>query len=199
MFYKRFKNPIEQYLTPGSNLRYGFLNADAATNYGVEAELRKSLENVSNTFLSKFTFLFNAALIKSTIELPADKPTLERNRAMQGQSPYVANASIYYNHAEQGLQMSVQYNVFGKRIFAVGDIDSNPSQYELPRNQIDLTISKQLTRNFELKLGIQDILNQRYRLIQDSNRDKKITDTDDVIQQYRFGQYATLGVVWKLN
>jgi len=199
VFYKNFKDPIEQYLSPGSNLRYGYINADKATNYGVEAEVRKSLENLSNPFLSKLTFLFNAAVIKSMITLPANLDNLDHNRAMQGQSPYVANASVYYNNAEHGLQISAQYNVFGKRIYAVGDKDSNPNQYEMPRNQIDLTVSKQLSRSFELKFGIQDILNQKYSLIQDSNRDKKITGVDEVIQQYRFGQYATLGVVWKLN
>lgn len=199
VFYKNFKDPIEQYLSPGSNLRYGYINADKATNYGAEVEVRKSLENLSSPFLSKLTFLVNAAFIKSQITLPTSLDNLDHNRAMQGQSPYVANASVYYNNAEHGLQISAQYNVFGKRIYAVGDKDSNPNQYEMPRNQIDLTLSKQLSRSFELKFGIQDILNQKYRLIQDSNRDKKITGVDEVIQQYRFGQYATLGVVWKLN
>jgi outer membrane receptor for ferrienterochelin and colicin len=199
LFYKNFKDPIEQYLSPGSNLRYGYINADRALNYGAEVEIRKSLENLTTPFLSKLTFLFNAALIKSQITLPASLDNLDHNRAMQGQSPYVANASVYYNNAEHGLQVSVQYNVFGKRIYAVGDKDSNPNQYEMPRNQIDLTISKQLSRSFELKFGIQDVLNQKYSLMQDSNRDKKITGVDEVIQQYRFGQYATLGVVWKLN
>lgn len=199
VFYKNFVDPIEQYLSPGSNLRYGYINADRATNYGAELELRKSLENLSSAFLRKFSFLFNGAIIHSDIQLPASLDNLDHNRAMQGQSPYVANASIYYNDMEHGFQMSVQYNVFGKRIYAVGDKDSNPNQYEMPRNQIDLTISKQLGEHFELKFGIQDILNQKYRLIQDSNRDKKITSVDEPIQVYRFGQYANLGVTWRLN
>ena len=123
---------------------------------------------------------------------------LDHDRAMQGQSPFVANASVYYNNDDNGLQVSVQYNVFGKRIYAVGDKDANATQYEMPRNQIDFTLSKQLSQHFDLKFGVQDILNQKYRLIQDSNRDKKITKVDESIQSYRWGQYATLGVVWKL-
>jgi TonB-dependent receptor len=196
VFYKHFKNPIEQVLEPGSNLIYGYANADQATNYGIEAEVRKSLENVSSAFLKRLTLVLNGALINSKIELPASLDNLESNRAMQGQSPYVANASIYYNNLDKGLQMSVQYNVFGKRIFAVGDKDSNATQYEMPRNQIDLTVSKRLSGHFELKFGIQDILNQKYRLVQDSNRDKKITSVDEPIQSYRWGQYSTLGIVW---
>ena len=197
VFYKHFKDPIEQFLSPGSNLRYGFTNADNATSYGVEAELRKSLEGISNSFFNKLSFVFNGALIKSAIVLPASLVNLDKNRAMQGQSPYVVNASLYYNDFARGLQLSVQYNVFGKRIYAVGDKDINPNQYEMPRNQIDLTISKHVSKHLEVKFGIQDLLNQKYRLIQDSNHDKKITNVDESIQSYRWGQYTTLGVSWK--
>ena len=51
VFYKNFKDPIEQVLRPGSNLIYNYENADNAISYGVEAEVRKSLENVSSGFL----------------------------------------------------------------------------------------------------------------------------------------------------
>jgi outer membrane receptor protein involved in Fe transport len=197
VFYKHFKDPIEQYLAPGSNLIYSYTNADEATNYGIEAELRKSLENASSAFLQKLTLVFNGALIKSNVTLPAKLDNLTSERALQGQSPYVANASIYYNDFARGWQVSAQYNVFGKRILVVGDKDTNPNQYEMPRNLIDLTISKRITEKFEVKFGIQDILNQKYRVIQDSNYDKKITSVDETIQTYRFGQYTTLGFTWK--
>jgi outer membrane cobalamin receptor len=195
-FYKHFKDPIEQYLAPGSNLIYSYTNADKAVNYGLEAELRKSFHNLSSLFLQKFTFVFNGALIKSQVTLPASLDNLTSHRPLQGQSPYVVNAGIYYNHPEKGWQVSAQYNVFGKRILVVGDKDSNPNQYEMPRNQVDLTVSKQVSSHIEVKFGIQDILNQRYRLVQDSNYDKKITKVDETIQTYKFGQYTTLGVIW---
>lgn len=198
VFYKHFKDPIEQYLSPGSNLIYSYTNADFATNYGVEAELRKSLDGATGSnFINRLTFVFNGALIKSKIQLPASLDNLDSDRAMQGQSPYVVNTSLYYNDFEKGFQAAIQYNVFGKRIYAVGDKDLNATQYEMPRNQIDLTISKVLSQHFELKFGIQDLLNQRYRLVQDSNRDKKITSVDESIQTSRRGQYTTLGVVWR--
>jgi outer membrane receptor protein involved in Fe transport len=195
-FYKSFQDPIEQYLAPGSNLIYSYVNADKATNYGVEVEMRKSLENLSSNFLKKLTFVFNGALITSKITLPANLTTLTSERPLQGQSAYVANASVYYNNLEKGWQVSLQYNVFGKRIVVVGD-QNNPDQYELPRNQIDLTISKQLSDRLELKFGVQDILNQDYHVKQDSNGDKDITAVDETIQRYKFGQYTSLGIVWK--
>lgn len=198
VFYKNFTDPIEQYLAPGSNLIYSFTNAKQATTYGVEAEFRKSFDNVfDNNFLKRLTLIFNGALISSAIELPENLGNLDQNRAMQGQSPYILNGSLFYNHPEAGWQASVMYNVFGKRIFAVGDKDQNPNQYEMSRHQIDFTVTKRLTEKLEVKFGIADILNQSYRLMQDSNRDKKITGVDEVIQSYKFGQYSTLGVVWR--
>ncbi len=199
VFYKHFQNPIEQYLSPGSNLRYGYTNADEATSYGVETEIRKSLANLNAPFIKDLTLVFNGALISSNIILPASLSNLEHDRPMQGQSPYVVNASVFYSHPDNGWQFSVQYNVFGKRIFAVGDKDSNPNQYEMPRNQVDLTVSKQVSERIEIRFGIQDIINQKYQLVQDSNRDGKITSVDETIQSYRWGQYATLGLVWKVH
>lgn len=198
VFYKRFKDPIEQILTPGSNLRYTYVNADHANNYGLEAEVRKSLDNLSaNRFLKKLTLVFNGALINSKIQLPSSFDNLEKDRPMQGQSPYTLNMSVFYNDMERGWQASLMYNVFGKRIFAVGDNNGNPNQYEMPRNQVDMTLTKQLSSKFELRFGIQDILNQQYRLMQDSNRDKQITGIDEPIQTYRWSQYTTLGVVMR--
>jgi hypothetical protein len=197
-FYKHFKNPIEQVIGKGSNLIYTYANALSADNYGVEAEVRKSFDQLSSSFLNKLTVVLNGALIKSTIKLPAALDNLASNRALQGQSPYIANASVYYNNYENGLQVSVQYNVFGKRIYAVGDKDQNANQYQMARHQVDLTIAKQLTKHFELKFGIQDVLNQKYKIMQDSNYDKKITHVDEPIQVYKLGQYSTLGITWKL-
>ncbi len=116
---------------------------------------------------------------------------------MQGQSPYILNASLFYNDTEHGMQVSLMYNVIGARIYAVGDRDQNPNQYEMPRHQIDFTLTKQITDKLSLKVGIQDILNQKYRLIQDSNHDKKITSVDEKIQTYRLGQYSSIGITWQ--
>jgi TonB-dependent receptor len=197
VFYKHFTDPIEQYLSQASNLIYSFTNAKQATNYGAEVEVRKSFAAwSSNSILKNLTLVLNGALINSTIEMPAELDNLEQNRAMQGQSPYIFNTSLFYNNVERGLQISAMYNIVGPRIYAVGDNNGNATQYEMPRNVVDLTINKQVGSHLQLKFGISDILNQKYRLVQDSNRDKKITSVDENIQTYRPWQYTTLGLSW---
>jgi len=200
LFYKKFINPIEQYLELGSNLRYGFLNAKEASTYGLEIEIKKTLEGLTfSKFLDKFSFSLNAALISSAIVLPADKENLDHNRAMQGQSPYILNANLFYTNPKRGWRSSLQYNVYGKRIFAVGDNEQNPTQYEMPRNQIDLTVTKQIGDRIQISFGIKDILNQPFRLIQDSDRNGKINKIDEPIQTFRTGQYTAIGLNWKFN
>jgi TonB-dependent receptor len=201
LFYKHFKNPIEKVIQPGSNLIYTFMNAEKADNYGAEIEVRKSLDGlVSSGIVNKISVVFNAAFIKSNIVLPDIKETekLEKERAMQGQANYVLNTSLFYNNPEAGLQMNFSHNIVGKRIYAVGDIDQNPTQYEMPRHQLDFTISKSFGNHWEIKGGVQDILNQKYKIMQDANKDKKITGVDDLIFGNRFGQYYTLGFTYRL-
>lgn len=205
IFYKQFINPIESRLQQGSNIIYTFINAETATSFGAEVDFRKSLDGLTKSgFVDKLSLVFNAAVIKSMVTLPARASNQDKERAMQGQSPYVINAGLLYNNTERGLQVNVAYNVFGKRIFAIGDFNQqsgialNPTQYEMPRNQIDLTISKDFGRKFNAKLGIQDILNEKYQLIQDTNSDKQITSFDDPIQVYRPGQYITFGITYKV-
>ncbi|MEJ7643021.1 MAG: carboxypeptidase-like regulatory domain-containing protein [Chryseolinea sp.] len=197
-FYKYFIDPIESELIGGSNIIYTYRNAVSATNYGIEFEARKSLsELTSNNFLNKLSVVLNAAWIASEVDL-GDVDNQEKKRAMQGQSPYIVNAALNYNNLESGLQFSVAYNVFGKRIYAVGDLDQNATQYEMPRDQLDFTISKQIANRWEIKLGIQDILNAPYRLTQDSNRDRKIDSNDEPISNFRTRQYFSLGVTFKV-
>ncbi|GAB3333299.1 TonB-dependent receptor [Larkinella ripae] len=196
-FYKYFINPIEAKINySGSGVSYTVDNANNAYSMGLELEARRSLRGVSGSgFLDNMTVLLNAALIKSSVI--NSFVGQENNRSLQGQSPYLINAGLYYADEKQGWQVNLLYNVIGRRIFAVGDRSVQPTIYEMPRNAIDLTVTKRVGEHFELRAGIQDLLNQPFRLIQDSNLDKKITDSDDVYQRFKRGSYSTVGVVYR--
>lgn len=203
VFYKQFTNPIERLIEQGSgnSITYSFVNAQSATSKGLELELRKNLANADNhKFLSRFQALINVALIKSEIKVDTTVDGGEfqiSKRPMQGQSPYLVNAGIYYTDEDHGLQVNLLYNVVGPRIYAVGNKNGNASQYEMERNLLDLNITKRLRKNLEAKFSVSDILNQPYRLTQDSNNDLKITKIDESILKYKFGRYVSLGVTYK--
>jgi TonB-dependent receptor len=196
-FYKYFNSPIEMILTGGSNLLYTFKNGESARAFGAEVEVRKSLKDLTaSRFIDNLSVLFNAAWINSEINL-GDVDNQASKRAMQGQSPYILNGAIYFNNYETGWQINLSHNVFGPRIYAVGD-DLNATQFELPRHQLDLTISKQFVKHWELKAGIQDIFNRPVRLQQDTDGDIEIKGKKDDIQSFKPGQYISLGVTYKL-
>lgn len=200
-FYKKFLNPIELFNTGSQNIAYTFGQAEEATSLGVELEVRKSLDGVTGSgFVNNLELVFNGTLIKSEIHVSdtQENENQIKDRALQGQSPYVINAGLLYNDIDRGLQASLMYNVFGKRIFSVGDLTGNRTQYEMPKGLLDFTFTKQLGEHFDLKLGIQDILNQYYRVVQDSNADDKIDSSDDPIQQYKTGQLFSLGLGFRL-
>ncbi len=163
---------------------------------GAEIEIRKSLKSLTSSgFVDNLNLLLNASLIKSRVT--TGFAGQDNNRPLQGQSPYLVNAGIYYNDAKSGWQVNALYNLIGKRIFLVGDQQVQPTVYEMSRNVIDLNIIKAIGAHLQLKIGVQDLLNQRFRLIQDSTLDQKITSLDNTYQTYRRGTYSTVGLTYK--
>jgi hypothetical protein len=195
IFYKKFINPIETYIRTGAdNPIFTYGNANEARNYGVEMEFRKSLTGLSeNTFIKNFSLVFNGSLIESKVSLGSQAKAQDSVRALQGQSPYVINAGIYYIDDKKDIMLSILYNIFGRRIWIVGD-DNNPTVYEMPRNSLDISFSKALRKNLDLRLGIQNLLNAPVRMIQDSDRDSRITVKDEYILTFNRGVYITGGI-----
>lgn len=202
VFYKYFKNPIETNIDNGTdNPVFLYNNADNAQNYGVEVEVRKSLAYSSpSRFLNNTSVVFNAAYIISEINLENDGTLQEKaSRPMQGQSPYIINAGLFYNDEDKGLQANVQYNIFGKRIAFVG-LPGQSTWWEMPRHVVDLTISKKIGKRADLRFGINDLLNARSFIREDANLDNDVSDdnTNKVVRSTYNRQYVTLGVNFKL-
>jgi outer membrane receptor for ferrienterochelin and colicin len=211
-FYKKFINPIEQVILGNSPTQYSFENVKSAYSAGIEAELRKSLGFISG--LNSFTLVINSSLIASKVQF--DEGSLSRNRPLEGQSPFIVNAGIFYNSKDNDLMISLMYNVIGKRIVAVGRPSPNqwediPDIYEMPRNVIDLTFSKMIGGKIEIKGGIKDLLNQRVEYAQNVNT---VVDMDiytngadaglkhfnrqQVTRSYFPGRYFSIGMTLKL-
>lgn len=200
VFYKYFNDPIENRGIITTELpTFTYINADFATNYGVEVEMRKSLDQVfSSSFLKKLQLNLNAAYIISQVDLGSVASAQQRVRPLQGQSPYIVNAIISYIDISKKLLVSTAYNIFGPRIYIVGDVN-NPDIYELPRHSLDLTLTKTF-EVFSLKMGIQDILNFKYRFTQDTNRNGKISDPSDAnVFSFRRGSLFSTSIVFKLG
>lgn len=202
-FYKHFNNPIETTIITGSGSTksFDFNNADKAFAYGVELEVRKSLYNVfGGKFFENLNVVFNASLLKSevTLGILGQERGQQASRPLQGQADYIVNTGLFYEDYEKGWQVSVLYNVVGRYILFVG-FDQYPDIYVMPRNVIDLTVSKSFGEKFTVKAGIADILNQNNVLLQDGNQDDKFErDSDQIIQKFKPGQLFSIGVSYRI-
>src|SRR6218665_21603 len=197
LFDKEFKNAIENAIRyDGSGIAFTVAKAPKAYSRGVEVEVRKTMTGFNSRVLDDVTLIFNGALIQSDVVTGTAGNVA--SRSLQGQSPYLVNLGVFYNGKKNGWQANALYNVIGKRIFVIGDNQLSANVYEMPRHVIDLNLSKQISARIQLRLTIQDLLNQPFRLMQDTNRDKKITSEDGAYQYFQRGSYTTIGINYNL-
>jgi hypothetical protein len=201
-FYKHFRNPIELYnLIVGESPQFFFENSPEARSAGLEVEARKSLASLGmSKFLRNTTVNFNAALIHSRVDVGTDPrfANMARFRPLTGQSPYIVNLGAYYKDEDTGFSANLAYNVFGKRIFGVGDV-LFPTWFEMPRNIVDLQVGKEFKRRFELKFNIQNLLNARWDFRQDNTNNSVIEDGDPLVRGFRMGTQYSLSFSVKIN
>ena len=147
-------------------------------------------------FVDNLSLNLNGSLIFSNVDLGDISLAQERTRPLQGQSPYIFNAALYYSGPKR-INLNVIYNVFGSRIFSVGDV-LFPTIYERPRNSLDINFSKTIKDKITYKLGVTDLFNAKYRFYQDSDRNERIDSNDDVIFSFRRGTLLTFNISYKL-
>jgi CarboxypepD_reg-like domain/TonB-dependent Receptor Plug Domain len=203
-FYKSFTDPIELKLNEASGLSrrlYEFTNADKASLFGIEAEVRKSLSFLNSGkegWLNNLYFNANASFIISKVTLGGINPTTglkndATGRPLQGQSPYLINAGFQYDGAK-GTNLSLLYNRIGERLTLVGN-KTIGNFFEKPRDLIDLQISQKVLKSKgEIKLTLSDLLNQQIATYE--NRDNKTSFNavnDRYFSTYKPGTTITVG------
>jgi hypothetical protein len=203
LFYKKFFNPIEwTFIDAGGSYTYTFENAEQAESYGVELDVKKSLDFIG---LTHFSLSFNGALIRSQVLFKTQ--SMEHNRPMQGQSPYLVNAGLFYQRNK--LSAGIMYNIIGKRIVGIGrsdnsqggTIDNNvPDMYEMPRNMLDLSLSYRFGEQIEVSAGLRDMLAaslvyKQFPEFQDNNG--KTQQREQITKEYKTGQ--NFSVTLKFN
>jgi TonB-dependent receptor len=162
-FRKNFKNPIE-IQQQVNNKTITYVNANAATNSGIELEFRAVLSSLLKfpnlTILDDITLFSNIAVVKSEVDITnLNTANIDTKRPLQGQSPYVVNAGLQYLNNENGWSISANLNRTGNRI-AFTESEVRPAIWEKGRTFIDLQISKTFNKKMEVKLNVQNLLAQ---------------------------------------
>lgn len=196
-FYKHFDDPIETVVFPSSELIQSWVNVPNARNFGTEIEVRSGLGFVSD-WLEAFSLNANISLVDSEVtsggELsvfvpgqgPAALVQIEKERALQGQSPYTANIGLTWVSDAIDLRASALFNTFGRRIHSIG-AERLEDVYEEGRSSLDIVLEKGLFGNLSAKLAAT-------RLVGDTSIE--FTQFGDVLRGYEIGRRVALSVSW---
>ncbi len=206
-FYKHFKNAIEPSIyDQNSTPAFSYFNTPSINNYGVELEIRHSLSFINEDALKNLVFYANGTIVKSKVINPVDQPYLTKERPMVGQSPYSINAGLQYSALDNNLNFSALYNRIGRRIANAGG-QRFGDVWEAPRNLVDFQTSYSFyNKKAQVKLNINDLLNNQAVFYFDYNKDKKfspstnVTTTngtpshDEVLSRFKTGTNVSLSV-----
>jgi outer membrane receptor protein involved in Fe transport len=163
LFAKRFNDPIERvFVAQTGALANSFLNAERADNYGVELEVRKSLEFVSPS-LAALTLFANTTLMRSEIT-PGSNVLTSSDRPMVGQAEYVVNSGLTYA-GPGGINATALYNVVGARVLEAG-ARPFPDTHELARHVVDVSVLVPVLASTSIRLDAKNLLDSPYRVEQ---------------------------------
>ncbi len=168
-FYKDFTDPIEQSFFLQAPTQLTVDNLGNATVYGVEFELRQRLGFISEG-LNNLKFNANVSIIKSELTMSEDEfesrtlaardgETIDRERDLQGQAPYLINVGLDYNNSDLGFQTGLFYNVQGSTLEVVG-IGLVPDVYTQPFSSLNFTLNKSFgeKKNSSIDLKVANLL-----------------------------------------
>ena len=149
-FYKHFDDPLVEVIGSGADACTQFVaNGEEATNYGVELEARRALDFLPG-FLRNLSVGANATLVQSSVDLDSVRFGNAKDLPLQGQSPFILNASVVYNVPDWGTSLSVLFNYFDDRVARYGSGDPTQQSQAPPVNVME-------KGRFSLDLKVQQV------------------------------------------
>ncbi len=167
-FYKKIDKPIERIVQPTTDLRQSFVNAEAATLWGLELEFRRSLESLLPA-LRLWSVNLNYAYIQSDVTIGEQQLSVVTNtdRPLEGQSDQIVNLALQFYHPQWGTMVRFLGSHSGQRLTEVGAFGL-PDIYEAASTQFDVVLSQSVAfaKGLELKLAGTNLLSSKKEFIQ---------------------------------
>ena len=195
VFGKVINNPIERVFKPTANSGgqiTTFKNSEQAVIFGAEIEMLFQLSRI-NESLSNFSLGFNTSLMSTDVKVDPTKQGNElensTNRKLQGASNWLINSDLKYDFVlrkDWKNSMTLVYNVYGDRIFAVGSSGIDHI-YEKSFSKLDFIWTNSISKNLELKFAVDNILNPSYRKELGTESTLKIIEDSLVLKEFKKG------------
>lgn len=170
IFSKNFINPIELTQEPGGGTvdSFTYNNVASATNQGIELQGRIWLRRIFGTAARAFYLDANASFIESNVDLSDafNYVGTNKNRALQGQSPWVFNANLGYENLVKDIKANLTLNMVGPSIVGVG-INGENDTYLVSPIALNFVYSQRLYEGHEdkwkLKIKLNNILDGEFK------------------------------------
>lgn len=195
-FYKHFDDPLVEVVGSGASAcTSATANGETAKNYGLEFEARRALDFLPG-FLRNLSVGANATIVNSSVDLDTLRFGNSTGLPLQGQSPFIINASVNYSIPSSRTTFSVLYNYFDTRVARYGSGDPGQPNGEPPTNvlelgrfSLDLKFQQELGP-VRLKFSGTNITNEPTIWVLDGSNEQ------DVTRRYRTGATWTIGASW---
>lgn len=200
VFGKRLQDPIERVFIPtassGGQITT-YQNSDNAILYGAEIEILLQLSRISPA-LSAFSWGFNTSLMQTQVEVDFLENPLENTfkRDLQGAANWLINSDLKYDfefNEEMKNSISLVYGVSGDRIYAVGTAGLD-NIYEKPFHKLDLVWTSKLSKNIDVKLAAENILNPTFKRELGDKSTVNITESDLTVRTFKRGTALSLNL-----
>lgn len=190
VYYKQLEDPIErtQFLQGGATT-HSFNNADNGVAAGVEVEIRKNI--VKDLILGA-----NVSYMYTNVVLPEGGAYTNTTRALQGASPYLANADLTYAPKfKNGDEMSLAllYNLQGPRIQSVG-VSGLGDVTQQALHTLNFVARYRFNEHCSISAKVNDILNRDVIFEQDV----PLTGGKEVVERFKTGTNFEIGFTYKL-
>ena len=174
--------------TGGTSEKNSLQNADNGMAAGAEFEILKSI-------IEYLSFTANVAYMYTDVILPAGGSYPDTRRALQGASPWLANAYISYSPTfgnGDALSLVLTYNYQGERIHAVG-VSGLGNVIQDGLHTMDFIATYNIGEHCSLSLELDNILDSAV-----SFRQEVISrNTWIYVEKYKPGVGAQIGFTYK--
>lgn len=166
IFQKDIDQPVERQVADSSGSAASssitFRNAEKAELLGVEIDAYKNLLDLDDSLL----FISgNISWIDSEVTLDEDSLRLEgenaQGRQLQGQSEWLANLQLGYDHYDTEQKVTLLFNYFDDRIFRVARGANAQPEIFKGRMLVDLNYEKLFGENFTFSASIKNLFNEK--------------------------------------
>ena len=89
--------------------------------------------------------------------------------------------------------MTLAYNVYGERIYAVGT-NGLDSYYEKPFGKLDFIWNNKIGSKWDIKVGVENILNPTYKIELGDQNKIDVIENDLTVKDYKRGVGVSLGL-----